>query len=172
MRLIHYSTEPLTEFHSVPLDKRGARRPMDGVKPAGLWFSDDDDDTNWRSWCEGEHFNLDSYKFAQELTLEFGPMVLHIADDASLLKFSRKYEKQLYPGGSLEWVDWDRVCSDYWAIVITPYLWRLRLDVMWYYAWDCASGCIWDERALLKIGPAVPVKFLDTHAQEEAEARG
>lgn len=29
-----------------------------------------------------------------------------------------------------------------------PTIWQLRLDLDWYYTWDCASGVFWDVSCL------------------------
>lgn len=52
-------------------------------------------------------------------------------------------------------IDWRRVAESYQGIVIAPYVWARRhhLASGWYYAWDCASGCIWDSAAVAAIMP-------------------
>jgi hypothetical protein len=27
----------------------------------------------------------------------------------------------------------------------------LRMGLMWYYGWDCASGCIWDTSVIERV---------------------
>ena len=50
-------------------------------------------------------------------------------------------------------IDWRLVAEEWQGIVIAPYLWERRFDsdARWYYSWDCASGCIWDHRAIAAI---------------------
>ncbi len=48
-------------------------------------------------------------------------------------------------------IEWWRVAQKYPGIMITPYCWQRRLDLFWYYGWDCASGCIWDSEAVASI---------------------
>ena len=45
--------------------------------------------------------------------------------------------------------------SDYQGIIIAPYLWTRRHheSTGWYYSWDCASGVIWDARAIAELKP-------------------
>lgn len=47
-------------------------------------------------------------------------------------------------------IQWEKVKKEYDGIVIAPYQWecRLRNKFMWYYSWDCASGCIWNIDAI------------------------
>ena len=48
--------------------------------------------------------------------------------------------------------DWARVGEAYPGIIIAPYIWSRRLDgPMWYYGWDCASGCVWDPSVVRSI---------------------
>lgn len=51
----------------------------------------------------------------------------------------------------------------YDGIVITPYVWSMRLDrsAFWYYGWDCASGCIWNASAVAEL---VPLPVVPTSA--------
>lgn len=53
------------------------------------------------------------------------------------------------------WLDWAAIGKLYDGIIIAPYLWERRLNggAMWYYGWDCASGCIWNPRAISEVNP-------------------
>lgn len=49
-------------------------------------------------------------------------------------------------------INWPMVADRYQGIVIAPYLWSRRMDGgLWYYGWDCASGCIWDAAAVASV---------------------
>ena len=51
-------------------------------------------------------------------------------------------------------IDWTAVGKNHDAIVIAPYIWERRLDgPMWYYGWDCASGCVWNATAVAELRP-------------------
>jgi len=51
-----------------------------------------------------------------------------------------------------DYVDWEKISRQYSGIEINPYLWRRRLQGgMWYYGWDCASGCVWNESAIKEV---------------------
>jgi len=39
---------------------------------------------------------------------------------------------------------WGDLKQKYDGLIIAPYQWERRLDLMWYYSWDCASGVIWN----------------------------
>jgi hypothetical protein len=59
------------------------------------------------------------------------------------------------------WIAWDRLRERYQGLIVTPYIWERRLtmgngpDAMWYYFWDCASGCIWDPAAIASVTPRI-----------------
>lgn len=50
-----------------------------------------------------------------------------------------------------DYMNYGKVAEKYGGIEITPYLWEKRLNSMWYYGWDCASGCVWDRSAVTGI---------------------
>jgi hypothetical protein len=47
-------------------------------------------------------------------------------------------------------IDWPKVAEHYAGIEICPYLSNKRNDddFFWYYGWDVASGCIWDQKGI------------------------
>lgn len=107
------------------------------------------------------------YEHEIQLTPSAKILYLHSADD--LQEFTRKYGyslldeiykaegRQTYSsmrGGRVTYdgIRWHELTRKYHGIVITPYIWEERLgDLMWYYGWDCASGCIWNPRAIASI---------------------
>lgn len=146
MHLYHYSDKPLT------LEARNYHECDDRVwgndhyfKPRGLWFSVDDDEPDahgWKQWCESEDFRIESLRHRTEIELASDSNVLHLDSIAALDQFTHKYIHDTRY--RLESIDWPRVQREYQAIIIAPYQWQRRLDLMWYYSWDCASGCVWD----------------------------
>jgi len=55
-------------------------------------------------------------------------------------------------------IDWEAVAKRYTGIEIEPYNWERRnsgpnnnysMSMLWYYGWDCASGCVWELDALV-----------------------
>lgn len=53
-------------------------------------------------------------------------------------------------------IDWSAVAAQYGGILIAPYQWKRRLELTWYYGWDCASGCAWD-LSLIELEPILEV---------------
>lgn len=147
MRLVHFSHDPT-------LTPRSVTQTAIGPKPDGLWLSDEDDN-GWSAWATGNEWALGKHAF--EVTLSDDANVLTLSTAEAIRQFHAEYRTHLpgIPAGVLDdWaIDWPRVSEQYGGIIITPYQWRLRLDmkVGWYYTWDCASGCIWDATAIATI---------------------
>lgn len=135
------------------------------MKPRGLWVSVDGKD-DWPSWCKsvkrpvagGRHVR---YRVNVDLS-----RVLALTTIKEVFDFSEEYACDTHPMvGELPapphpslsefklsmWVDWKAVAAKYAGIVIAPYQWGCRLNLLWYYGWDCASGCIWDAAAVRSI---------------------
>lgn len=155
MKLIHYSYAPLEELRFI--DQAG-----DTFKPRGLWVSDDDCPDNWRVWCESENFRPNSLKYRNEITLKLDANVIFLRCAEDIDEFTRNWALHPFSGiRSNQWIDWEMVRASFQGIIATPYIWERRLsyganDAMWYYSWDCASGCIWDPSAISAITPLEP----------------
>jgi hypothetical protein len=144
MNLSHYSAKPLGELQSVfqaPGDPRGW---MFTDKPQGLWVSVDGDD-DWPSYCQNSNFNLDKLAVRHRITLKEPDRLLWLKGRPAVEEFQAEYGVQApIVGIKTPAIDWGRVAARHAGIIIAPYVWSLRMAMMWYYTWDCASGCIWD----------------------------
>jgi hypothetical protein len=82
------------------------------------------------------------------VTLSPTANILHVKSKKALENFARNFflDSPYYPS-----IDWNKVAEEYQGIIIAPYRWEHRLDMMWYYGWDCASGCIWDSKAIERV---------------------
>lgn len=148
--LRHYAAAPV----SVVTSRQQIDRP--NMKPRGFWLSVDSCEQNWPHWCEGERFGLDRLAVAHDVSLRPTARVLTLRSDVDLWCFTRDYRKEAYPNlRDYFGIQWDKVAERWQGIIITPYLWSMRLDqrTSWYYGWDCASGCIWDADAIESIAP-------------------
>lgn len=143
MNFYHYSAKPFT------LDKTQAYPQAAGdFKPQGLWLSVEDDSEEsfgWKQWCEGEDFFLDGLANRAQVVLCADARLLLIDNVAALDAFTAEY-KLVGALAILRSIDWPRVAERYDGIVIAPYMWERRLTphTFWYYAWDCASACVWN----------------------------
>lgn len=145
MKLLHYSAEPFT------FDPTRTYPPRDHFKPTGLWLSVEGDD-DWRAWCEGENFSLPSLKYVSEVTLKPGHNVLVVDTLEALDAFNARFG--VADPLAVRGIRWDEVRALYDGLIIAPYRWERRLDLMWYYGWDCASGVIWNASAIESVARA------------------
>lgn len=138
--LSHYS-----DHEVVALRPREPRVGWDGFKPQGLWVSVDGEESwGWREWCRSEDYPLGRVRHRVDLREGCGILVLDSV--AAMLEFTDRYEdksrsSEIFGGRH---IDWKRVMREWPGILIPQYQWSLRMDLWWYYPWDCASGCIWD----------------------------
>ena len=162
MRLVHYSDEPFGELREINYPPEDDWRTS-FYKPHGLWVSDDAANYGWREWSIDNEFRLDRLTHVHDVTLVPGANIRVISTADELDRFNAEFslpsyrDKKLAPDmqrfvatyGLL----WRSVAERYDGLIITPYLWEKRLDFesMWYYAWDCASGCIWQRRAIQSV---------------------
>jgi len=138
MKLVHYSGEKLEGkpyYHDSPISE---------IKPNGFWVSDDDCEDNWKTWCEGEDFRLDRLKYRYEIKLYKNNKIQIITNNKELQQFSYNFAKQSIENITPWYLDWNRVKELYDGVIITPHMWDVRLDYIWYSIWDCASGVIWN----------------------------
>ena len=148
MKLVHYSDQPLG---ALLVREPGPERAF--FKPRGLWLSDDDCDDNWRAWCVAEGFGLERLTHVHDVELLPDANVLILKSAADIRSFTREWTFEDPKLPSMMRVRWPDVMTAYDGLIITPYIWRMRLDMEagWYYSWDCASGCIWQPRAVASV---------------------
>jgi hypothetical protein len=154
LTLSHWSTKPLPPLRDVEQDTDGV---FAYFKPRGLWVSIDGDD-DWRAFCEGNEFNLDAFIYRTIVRMKPDANILTMGTVEELNRFTDKYYKDRFahipdwpPDSSRRMcmhLDWPRIAKEYDGIIIAPYVWPARMDLMWYYTWDCASGCIWKASAI------------------------
>lgn len=155
MKLTHYASKPFSlEKISYQLDT-----PTYISKPHGLWVSDDHCEYNWKWWCINENFRRYALRYAHAVEFTNDANILKITSWLGMEQFNHKYKKcydiiqpilQNQQPMELNGIDWQKVKDSYDGIIISPYNWDKRLDrdYMWYYGWDCASGCIWNLEAI------------------------
>lgn len=152
MRLLHYSRKP---FHG-PVYSTNVSAAATGVhKPRAFWVSVEGE-CDWPSWCESEHCGLDRLAHVSEITLAPDANVRVISNEAEFDDFhSSMPMRTLYPGQRADRdylsPDWPEIAKTTDGLIIAPYLWGRRMGPIWYYGWDCASGCIWHSRAIGKV---------------------
>jgi len=119
----------------------------DQFKPKGLWYGIN---FSWLEWMRSEEPQWEGH-LNYLLDIDF-THILQLDTVDKILQFSNEYKIEykdcphLSAKGS--WMNWDLVASHYDGIEINPYQWSLRLELLWYYGWDVASGCIWNIEAI------------------------
>jgi len=142
--LSHYSDRPIKKLRSI----RKHHEPL--FKPTGLWLSVDGND-DWKHWCEAESFNIKALIVRHQIILNDKNNILLLTTPNEILAFNDQYKLNDDCGFCGQYIDWLKVIKDYQGIIIAPYQWSLRHDLNWYYSWDCASGCIWNKKAIKAI---------------------
>ncbi len=139
----HYSKTPLSNVRRMEQPEWDEFNSF--LKPRGLWISVDGPD-DWPAWCESEEFSIGSIRYVVELSDSPKPLWLRSAGE--LDRFTRTYGR---PGPIGYSIDWPRVAKDHPGLIIAPYQWTRRMEIKWYYGWDCASGCIWEPSAIRSV---------------------
>jgi hypothetical protein len=139
VRLLHHSDKPLTAVRSA------AQRNACHWKPEGLWVSVEGPG-DWRSWCKSENYALDCFEHNHEITLATDARILRLTSIKDVQEFGTEHAVAPFNN-----IDWKPLAEKYQGIIIAPYQWACRFDEQWYYTWDCASGCIWDASAIMKV---------------------
>jgi hypothetical protein len=151
-RFSHYSREPMSAVHSV------AQVVQADFKPQGFWLSVDGPD-DWNCWTKENNYGRDGFTYRYRVRLDLS-RVLWLSRAEQLAAFTDEFQIPMSTVCGLPLVEdrpflrqsmfiaWPRVAERYAGIIIAPYQWSCRLAVVWYYAWDCASGCVWDASAV------------------------
>jgi hypothetical protein len=135
----HYSHKPIEKVES-----RDQKKTYGNGKPVGFWLSEESADGGWAEWCEMEDFD-GAWEYIYDVILSEDANILYLDGD-SMVRFNELYGNKR--GFGMDKIDWHAVARDYDGIVIAPYQWRHRMNFMWYYGWDCSSGCIWNGDAI------------------------
>ena len=166
-RWVHYSSLPdQIVFYDTDYEK-AVNNPRN-FKPIGLWITPYGQEDNWFEWSMGEEFRISELNYIHDVELAVCANILRISSIAGLDAFSQQYAIDMFPGREAigyitgerleSWMicDWPRLAEKYDGLIISPYQWSRRLmhqgtRTDWYYSWDCASGCIWNARAIESI---------------------
>lgn len=166
MRLVHWSADIVTEVHGrYQVKSEVDKKRKGGVgKPLGFWLSVEDRGAHgWRAWCRSERFKAYGFRYEHEIKLVENAKILYLRTPEDIDWFTDEYRDQnsrtnaiiAHIGDKPDTmdIDWHRVAKKYHGIIITPYQWerRLGMSCTWYYGWDCASGCIWNKRAIKSV---------------------
>ncbi len=150
--LTHYSKKPFTG--PVKGKRQNAGAACERFKPRGLWFSVDQADSyGWKQWCESEGYCLDSLDYQAAIALHEQANILRIETGDALCELADRFGRPDKDDMDYDQMDWVRIAAAYQGIIIAPYQWGCRLSPSWYWMWDCASGCVWNPKAIAEVRP-------------------
>ena len=113
-------------------------------KPNGIWYACGID--TWNKFVVNEGL-VENRKYKYKYLLEINPAkILFIKNDEDMINFIKKYKPHPHLG-----IVWENIAKDYSGIEICPYLDNFRDTQLWYYPWDIASGCIWNNDAIKNV---------------------
>jgi hypothetical protein len=135
--LVTASKDKILKFDEAKI----AHKQDTGPKPWGLWYACG---VEWLDYCQSEMPNR-CYPYL--FTLKVSKNVLKVRTLGQLFEFDKKYGRSSFDGvdksDRYAQIDWARVTDEYSGIEICPYQHKARYELLWYYTWDVASGCIW-----------------------------
>jgi len=133
------SKDDMIKFRSTDIENQEPR-----AKPHGLWYGIG---PSWIDWVRSEmpDWEVDN---VFKIDIDESKMLL-IRNIEELDAFDKEYSTD----DDSRWknIYWHKVASRYGGIEIAPYLYEARFKYMWYYGWDVASGCIWDDGVITNI---------------------
>lgn len=145
--LVHFSRKPLQKVHA---SKQISSRI--GHKPLGLWVSVEGED-DWPSWSRHNWPSwFSEIRHATEVIVRPEARLLVIDNETELCDLNKRFPSTRRDD-YFQSPDWKAIAAEYQGIIIWPYQWEVRLSLMWYYTWDCASGCLWDPDAVDRLVP-------------------
>ena len=138
-RRTHYSRNPVDGLRVV----EQPHKFCESEKPHGLWYSVNGE---WEEWCASEMAEWCQGGLLYALHLN-GENLLRITTIAELDRFREDYTAEVGLARR-RGIDWGAVADEFDGIEIAPYQHERRFTqgFLWYYVWDCASGCIWRPR--------------------------
>lgn len=112
-------------------------------KPRGLWYAIG---SSWIDWVRNE---MPEWETDNVFSIEIDESkIKKITNSQEIMEFTKQYKVD-YHGFII--IDWRKVAQDYSGIEISPYISKARRGLNWYYTWDVASGCIWNQDAITSI---------------------
>jgi hypothetical protein len=147
LQLSHFAKEPLGEIRSTEQKWRSDYRSC-YEKPKGLWVSVDGED-DWPSWCASADFEIGGTR--HRVLISNWSRLLILKSSSDLRQFTKFYGRQDETRYHDNYIEWPAVAAAHGGVIIAPYCWDQRLNLDWYYGWDCASGCIWDASVIARV---------------------
>jgi hypothetical protein len=134
---IHMSEHDLPKLHNT------TSKLTIKAKPTGFWYG------FGSSWIDWVNMEVPEWNYNHIFKIEVNQnKILQINTLDKLIEFDNNFSVQV---SYFKNIDWIRVADFYDGIEITPYQYKARRELSWYYGWDVASGCIWNPNAIKNI---------------------
>ena len=130
---------------SFELEDRSISTAMIG-KPNGFWYSLG---SSWYEWCmSGDSACLlGGYLF--EVEIDRSKIAKIDGSDREVKQLEKKYPQKNKPLiEKMSHPDWKSMSKDFKGFEVSRFGRDRLKSSMWYYGWDCSSGCIWDTSAI------------------------
>jgi hypothetical protein len=101
-----------------------------------------------------EQFCLDHLTCVHDVELVPNANVLILRSAEEIDRFNAEWTEHGNAGEMFfSYIAWSTLRQKFDGLIVTPYIWDRRLapNCMWYYGFDCASGCIWHPTAIRSI---------------------
>lgn len=146
--------------------KIGYRQHIEAFKPNGLWYSLDDE---WTEWCWG---NMPAWvkKHSHYLDIDQSKMLV-IETLVDLQKFEDRFSVNLTISKYIS-LNWEKVSLYYSGIEIRNYhqlkyqIFSLDYKRLWMYGWDVNGGCVWDLSAINSVRVSDTPTLAQIHLME------
>jgi len=124
------------------------------LKPRGLWYGINGE---WHRWCKS---NVKEYIKRYDYVIDLDmSKILCLRSSSDIRLFIDKYDfvPDIFKNVDFKhlsmWIDWQAVAKKYDGIEIDPYEhnFMAAINMLWYYIWDCSSGCVWNKSAIKSI---------------------
>lgn len=147
--LAHYSAEIVKKVRSANQDW------FPNEKPNGFWISVEDE-LSWPRFISNDRHTATlgkrNKRFKHKHIVTFSPSanILWLETPKDLFNLE---EFGKLKDDSIAYIYWRILAKQFDGILISPYQYQCRCDkrCWWYNTWDCASGCIWNSKAVQSI---------------------
>jgi hypothetical protein len=113
-------------------------------KPRGFWVSVKGDD-DWPHFCQDNNLFGNYLDVCHRIEIDY-KKILIIDTPEKFMNFENNFYAV---AKGFTCIHWRKVAAEYSGIIIAPYFNEFRFN-SWYAGWDCASGCIWAAKDVVK----------------------
>jgi hypothetical protein len=152
---IHYTKADVTDIDLSRTYQQTAEN-LAFHTPNGLWLSVAGTN-DWEKYCLKNSHRLENLQSKYQVTLKPNAKILFLHNEAVFKDFEKEYgyyQEGIEIHGDNYTLNlsiaWERIITDYQGIIVPLALPKLYNMGLWYDAWGCTSGCLWDLQAVEK----------------------